>query len=143
MEGLEDVYALGDIALMEGDAAFPKGHPQLAQVAIQQGRLLAENLNACSGRRPRRIRHFSYKDKGSMATVGRNRAVVDLPKVHFHGFMAWMVWMFIHLISILGMRNRLTVLINWIWAYFNYSTSLRLLIHPSPNPDNNDLRYFN
>lgn len=78
-----------------------------------------------------------------MATVGRNRAVVDLPKVHFHGFMAWMVWMFIHLISILGMRNRLTVLINWIWAYFNYSTSLRLLIHPSPNPDNNDLRYFN
>lgn len=143
VEGLEDVYALGDIALMEGDAAFPKGHPQLAQVAIQQGRLLAENLNARSGRRPRRIRHFSYKDKGSMATVGRNRAVVDLPKVHFHGFMAWLVWMFIHLISILGMRNRLTVLINWIWAYFNYSTSLRLLIHPSPNPDNNDLRYFN
>lgn len=142
VQGLENVYALGDIALMEGDPAFPKGHPQLAQVALQQGHLLATNLNAPFKRRPGRIRHFTYKDKGSMATVGRNRAVVDLKHVHFHGFMAWLVWMFIHLISILGMRNRLTVLINWIWAYFNYSTSLRLLIHPSPNPDNNDLRYF-
>lgn len=142
IKGLRDVYAIGDISLMEGDPGFPKGHPQLAQVALQQGKLLAENLNARFGKKPGRLRHFVYNDKGSMATVGRNRAVVDLKKVHFHGFPAWLVWMFIHLISILGMRNRLTVLINWIWAYFNYSTSLRLLIRPSRNPATNDLKYF-
>lgn len=139
VNGLEDVYALGDIALMSGDADFPKGHPQLAQVAIQQGRLLARNLNSTAKGKKDKIRQFRYNDKGSMATIGRNRAVVDLKRLHFHGFFAWTVWMFIHLISILGMRNKLTVLINWIWAYFNYSTSLRLLIHPSDYPLTDDL----
>lgn len=129
----DEVYALGDIALMSGDPAFPKGHPQLAQPALQMGRLLARNLNDGG------VREFRYKDKGSMATVGRNRAVVDLKHGHFSGFPAWMVWMFIHLVSILGMRNRLTVLINWIWAYFNYSTSLRMLIKPSRKPDAPDI----
>lgn len=140
--GLEDVYALGDISIMSGDPAFPAGHPQLAQVALQQGRLLARNLNALSAGKASKVKEFRYDDKGSMATVGRNRAVVDLKHLRFHGFTAWMVWMFIHLISILGMRNKITVLINWIWAYFNYSTSLRLLIMPSRRPDNNDLGAF-
>ncbi len=140
--GLEDVYALGDISIMSGDPAFPEGHPQLAQVALQQGRLLARNLNALAAGKASKVKEFRYDDKGSMATVGRNRAVVDLKHLRFHGFTAWMVWMFIHLISILGMRNKITVLINWIWAYFNYSTSLRLLIMPSRRPDNNDLGAF-
>lgn len=113
VKGLENVYAIGDISIMEGDADYPKGHPQLAQVAIQQGRLLASNLNVPANARP-----FSYNDKGAMATIGRNRAVVDMKNSHLTGFPAWLTWMFVHLISLLGMRNKLTVLINWIWAYF-------------------------
>ena len=114
----------------EIDPAFPHGHPQLAQPALQQGRLLAHNLM-----KPDRKRPFRYHDKGAMATIGRNRAVVELKHVQFSGWTAWMAWMLIHLISILGFRNKVTVLINWIWAYFNYSTSLRLLIIPSKMPD--------
>lgn len=140
--GLKDVYAIGDISLMSGDKGFPNGHPQLAQVALQQGKLLAGNLNSVAGDNPGKVKPFGYKDKGSMATVGRNRAVVDLKHFRFQGFFAWLVWMLIHLISILGMRNKITVLVNWVWAYFNYSTSLRLLIQPSELPDNDDLRYF-
>ncbi len=133
--GLDDVYALGDISLMEGvDPEFPQGHPQLAQVAIQQGRLVASNLNQSDISGNRRLKEFRYNDKGSMATIGRNRAVVDLKNGHISGIVAWLVWMFVHLISLLGMRNKITVLINWIWAYFNYSTSLRLLIHPCRFP---------
>lgn len=142
VEGLKDVYALGDISLMTGDAAFPSGHPQLAQVALQQGKLLARNLNALFKGKDRAPKPFTYNDKGAMATVGRNRAVVDLKHLRFHGFAAWLVWMFIHLISILGMRNKITVLVNWIWAYFNYSSSLRLLIQPARHPDNHDLDCF-
>lgn len=127
--GLENnVFALGDICVMTTEE-YPSGHPQLAQVAIQQGRNLANNLN--DG-------HFSksfvYKDKGTMATIGRNRAVADIGRCHLGGFMAWMAWMFVHLMSILGMRNKLTVLINWIWNYFGYATSLRLLLAPSRYP---------
>ena len=137
--GMNDVYALGDISLMDGDPAYPKGHPQLAQVAIQQGRLVARNLNAQADvRAGKRKAHdpeaFRYKDKGAMATIGRNRAVVDMKHARLSGFSAWLAWMFVHLISLLGMRNKITVLINWIWAYFNYSTSLRLLIHPCRYP---------
>lgn len=142
VEGFRNVYALGDIALMSGDDGFPAGHPQLAQVALQQGKLLARNLNHSAAAKDGKLKPFRYKDKGSMATVGRNRAVVDLKHLRFHGFSAWLVWMFIHLISILGMRNKITVLINWIWAYFNYSSSLRLLIQPSRHPDNHDMEYF-
>ncbi|MBD5374417.1 MAG: NAD(P)/FAD-dependent oxidoreductase [Bacteroides sp.] len=127
VKGTDDIYALGDIALMTYDA-YPHGCPQLAQVAIQQAKLLAANLN--KGKKD----EFTYKDKGSMATVGRNLAVADLNHVHLTGFMAWLTWMFIHLISILGMRNKVTVLINWIWAYCTYNTSLRLLIHTTRYP---------
>lgn len=126
--GLNDVYALGDICIMHTDPAFPDGHPQVAQPALQQAALLAENLNHGTSRQ------FRYRDKGSMATIGRNRAVVELKKYHFGGFTAWLTWMFIHLITLLGMRNKITVLINWLWAYFTYSTSLRLLLHPSKYP---------
>ena len=144
VRGLDDVYAIGDISLMTGaDPGFPDGHPQLAQVAIQQGRLVARNLSrtARAGAIPGGgntsellLKTFRYKDKGSMATIGRNRAVVDMPGAHMSGFMAWLAWMFVHLMSLLGMRNKITVLINWIWAYCNYSTSLRLLIHTCRYP---------
>lgn len=127
VKGTDDIYALGDIALMTYDA-YPHGCPQLAQVAIQQAKLLAANLN--KGKED----EFTYKDKGSMATVGRNLAVADLNHIHLTGFTAWLTWMFIHLISILGMRNKVTVLINWIWAYCTYNTSLRLLIHTTRYP---------
>ena len=128
VKGLQDVYAIGDISLIIDDE-HPKGHPQLAQVAIQQARNLARNLNEGAFNHP-----FKYVDKGSMATVGRNRAVADLNHIHLYGRPAWVTWMFVHLISILGMRNKLTVFINWIWAYFTYSTSLRLLMHPNRYP---------
>lgn len=135
VKGIDDVYAIGDIAIMpDVDPAFPGGHPQLAQVAIQQSRLLAKNLNKGTDKK------FIYNDKGTMATVGRNRAVADLGKLHLKGFPAWFIWMFIHLISILGMRNKISVLINWIWAYFSYQSSLRVLIRPDKYPVKNRWR---
>lgn len=127
VKGSDDIYAIGDIALMTS-ADYPGGHPQLAQVAIQQAKNLAENLNRQTSK------PFSYRDKGSMATVGRNLAVADLKHMHLYGWPAWLTWMFIHLISLLGMRNKITVLINWTWAYFTYNTSLRLLIHTTRYP---------
>ena len=128
VKGLPDVYAVGDIAYMATEA-FPHGHPQLAQVAIQQARRLADNLN-----RDRWDEPFVYNDKGSMATVGRNLAVADLKHGHLYGWPAWLAWMFIHLISILGMRNKANVLLNWTWAYWTYNTSLRLLVHTARYP---------
>lgn len=127
MKGVDDVYAVGDIALMHTER-WPNGHPQLAQPAIQQGRMVADELNG------KKTGPFEYNDKGTMATVGRNRAVVDLHHVHFKGFPAWLTWMFIHLISILGMRNKMAVLIDWVWSYFTYSNSTRLLLHPAKYP---------
>ena len=126
--GVDDVFALGDIACHIDDR-YPSGCPQLAQVAIQQARTLARNLNRGEFFRP-----FSYVDKGSMATIGRNRAVADLKHLKLTGWIAWMVWMFVHLVSILGMRNKLTVLVNWTWAYCSYPTSLRLMLHPARYP---------
>ncbi|MBE6304584.1 MAG: NAD(P)/FAD-dependent oxidoreductase [Bacteroidales bacterium] len=135
VKGVSDIYAVGDICLMpEVDKAFPGGHPQLAQVAIQQSRLLAKNLNKGTQKL------FVYNDKGTMATVGRNRAVCDLGRMHLSGFPAWFIWMFIHLISILGMRNKISVLVNWIWAYFSYQSSLRILIRPDKYPVKNRWR---
>lgn len=128
----ENIFAIGDISIMR-TCDFPDGHPQLAQVALQQSKNLARNLNHEAF-----DSEFRYKDRGSMATVGRNLAVADLRHIHFSGFPAWAIWMFIHLISILGMRNKLSVLIDWIWAYFSYGTSLRLLLRMSKEPvDNN------
>lgn len=129
VKGYEDtVYAVGDIALMITPET-PHGHPQMAQPAIQQARTLALNLNAGEFKTP-----FRYHDKGSMATIGKYKAVADLPKGSFSGFFAWLTWLFIHLISILGMRNKLSVLTNWFWNYLFYSTSLRLLLRPVKYP---------
>jgi NADH dehydrogenase len=128
VEGLSNVFALGDIALMEGDPNFPNGHPQMAQPAIQQGKLLAKNLMKII--RKEQPVGFEYKDLGSMATVGRHLAVVDLPFWKFQGIFAWYVWMFVHLMSILGIKNKIMVFINWLWSYVTYDQSLRLIIKP-------------
>ncbi len=130
VEGCSNVYALGDLALM-AEEKYPNGHPQIAQPAIQQGELLAQNLlNELNkkGQKP-----FSYKDLGSMATIGRNLAVVDLPFWKFQGFFAWLVWMFVHLMAILGVKNRLIIFINWCWSYITFDQSLRLIIKPNKN----------
>lgn len=129
VKGYEDsIMAVGDIALMQCEA-YPNGHPQMAQPAIQQARNLVKNLNKGE------FRHkFEYLDKGSMATIGKNRAVADLKGFSFSGFFAWLTWLFIHLISILGMRNKLSVMVNWFWNYLFYSTSLRLLLRPTRFP---------
>lgn len=128
--GVDDVYAIGDISL-HSDERFPRGCPQLAQPAIQQGRNLARNLNLKPGQR---MTPFSYNDKGSMATIGRNRAVVDMGKLHFNGWFAWITWMAVHLVTLLGMRNKIVVFLNWIWNYFGFATSLRMILKPSKYP---------
>lgn len=125
--GTNNVFALGDTAAMQSEA-LPFGHPQLAQVALQQGKFLAKHLESILADECEKS--FIYKDLGSMATIGRNRAVVDLPKFKFKGFFAWMVWLFVHLFSILGVKNKVMVFINWIWNYFTYDQSLRLIIKP-------------
>jgi len=124
--GYNDVYAAGDLAAMITDE-YPRGHPMLAPVAIQQGKHLAGNLIRKS--KGKNIKPFQYKDNGTMATVGRNRAVVEMGKVKFQGFWAWMAWMSLHLISLVGFRNKLVVMINWIYNYFRYDKSLRMIIH--------------
>lgn len=123
VQGFQNIYALGDLAYMETEK-YPNGHPQVASVAIAQAKLLADNL-----RRKGELEKFEYHDKGSMATVGRNLAVVDIPKpkLHFGGFFAWLIWMSLHLVLILGVKNRLFVFLNWVVNYFTYDQSLRLI----------------
>ena len=128
VEGVEDIFAVGDIAYME-EEQYPQGHPQVAQVAIQQANLLAANI--LREEKQKEWKKFFYKDLGSMATIGRNRAVVDLPRFHFQGFFAWVVWLFVHLFALIGVKNRLFVFINWVWNYFTYDQSLRLIIKPT------------
>lgn len=128
VKGANDVFAIGDIALMQ-TKDYPNGHPQVAQPAIQQARNLAYNLNHKELRR-----EFKYKDKGTMATIGRNKAIAQIGKMTFAGRFAWWLWMAIHLISILGVRTKISVLINWIWNYCTYTTSLRLLMRPVKYP---------
>ncbi|WP_372651028.1 NAD(P)/FAD-dependent oxidoreductase [Draconibacterium sp.] len=128
VDGYENIFAIGDIAYME-TTDYPQGHPQVAQVALQQTSCLAENLKKMQ--KSKSLVSFRYRDKGSMATVGRNRAVVDLPGLRFAGFPAWLVWMFVHLMSIVGVKNRQVIFINWLWNYMTYDQSLRLIIRPS------------
>lgn len=127
VKGYENIYALGDVSYMT-EEKYPDGHPQVAQVAIQQAVLLAENLKRSMKNKP--MREFSYRDLGTMATVGKNLAVVELPYIHFHGVFAWFVWMFIHLMSIIGVRNKLMIFLNWAWKYFTYDQSTRLILRP-------------
>ncbi len=130
VEGFQNVYALGDMAAMVEGETFPGGHPQLAQPALQQGKLLAKNL--VRQFRGQAMQGFKYSDLGSMATVGRNLAVVDLPFWSFGGFFAWLTWMFVHLFSIVGVKNRVLIFINWFWNYVTYDQSLRLIIRAKP-----------
>lgn len=128
VEGTENVFAIGDICLQTSDKAYPNGHPQLAQVAIQQGVLLAANLRRLTdGHQPR---PFSYHNKGSMAIISKFKAVADLPKVSFRGFFAWLIWLFIHIIPIAGFRNKFKLAVNWFWSFITNDPTLRLIIRP-------------
>lgn len=126
-----DIYAIGDTCLQTSDPAFTNGHPQVAQVAIQQGKNLGENFKRMQ--RAEQLKAFTYNDKGSMAIIGRNKAVADLPspKMHFDGFIAWLAWLFIHLISLIAGGNRVKTLYNWIVSYFTKDQSLRVLVRPA------------
>jgi NADH dehydrogenase len=130
VKGTSNVFAIGDTSIMTTDVHFPAGHPQVAQVAIQQGKNLAKNF--CNLLRNKPMIAFSYYDKGSMAIIGKNKAVVDIPKpkMHFKGFFAWLVWLFIHLISLITYRNRLKTFYNWMVAYFAKDQSYRMIIRP-------------
>ena len=129
VKGLENVFAMGDVAFMTEDKNYPEGHPQVAAVAMQQGTNLGYNLINLTKGAP--LRAFEYFDKGSMATVGRNKAVVDFPKpagFHFKGFIAWLMWMGLHLVYLAGGRNRLVTFSNWVWSYFTYDRGARVII---------------
>lgn len=125
VSGYGNIYAIGDIAYMV-TPKYPKGHPQVANVAINQGRTLARNFKLIQ--KGGKLAEYEYKDLGSMATVGRNKAVVDLPFIRFGGYFAWYVWMFLHLMLILSVRNKLIIFINWAWNYFTKNSSLRLIL---------------
>lgn len=129
VEGMEDVFAIGDQCIMTADKDYPNGHPQLAQVAIQQGKLLAENLKRMEKKKKKALKPFHYRNLGSMATVGRNRAVAEFKKVKTQGWIAWMLWLVVHLRSILGVRNRISVMLNWMYNYFTYDQSLRIIVY--------------
>lgn len=126
--GLQNIYAIGDTCIQSTDKNFPDGHPQLAQVAIQQGKNLAKNIKT-----PAKLTAFSYYDKGSMAIIGRNKAVADIPKpkMNFKGWFAWVLWLFVHLFSLINYRNRIKTMYNWTVAYFTKDQSLRMIIRPS------------
>ena len=125
--GYDDIFAVGDIASMES-ALYLQGHPMMAQPAMQQGTLLGENLVRLIQNKT--MKPFEYKDKGSMATIGRNKAVVDLPNYHFHGVFAWFVWMFVHLFSLIGFKNKAVVFLNWVYNYIRFDREGRLIIRP-------------
>lgn len=128
--GVEDVFAIGDQCLQISDAAYPNGHPQVAQVAIQQAKNLAKNLKLINqGADSSELTAFRYKNLGSMATIGRNKAVVEIGKFHSQGFFAWVLWLVVHLRSILGVKNKMMVLLNWLWKYVSYNDSIRMITY--------------
>lgn len=127
--GYRNIYAIGDIAYME-TPLYPHGHPQVANVAINQGKNLARNLRAEA--KGRKLTEYEYRDLGSMATIGKHRAVVDLPFMSFKGYFAWFIWMFLHLMLILSVKNKLMIFIDWAWNYLTRDSSLRLIFYPRP-----------
>ena len=131
VQGMQNIYAIGDTSLQTTDKNFPQGHPQLAQPAIQQGKNLAKNLKAMQNGKS--LTAFSYYDKGSMAIVGRNKAVAEIPKpkMNFKGWFAWAMWLFVHLFSLINYRNRIKTMYNWTAAYLTRDQSLRMIIRPS------------
>ena len=126
VKGVKDVYAIGDVSLVEGDEEYPLGHPQLAQVAMQQAKIVAKNFKAMS--KGKELKPFKYKNLGVMATIGRNHAVAEISGKKFGGFPAWALWLVVHLRSILGVKNKTFILLNWVWNYINYKQSLRLIL---------------
>ncbi|WP_297869235.1 NAD(P)/FAD-dependent oxidoreductase [uncultured Flavobacterium sp.] len=130
VEGYDNLFAIGDIAVMASEQ-YPQGHPMMAQPAMQQGRLLANNLIKIINKKE--PKPFEYKDKGSMATIGRNKAVVDLPKFKFSGVFAWFVWMFVHLFSLIGFKNKAVVFLNWVYNYIRFDREARLIMRPYKN----------
>ncbi|WP_228850440.1 NAD(P)/FAD-dependent oxidoreductase [Aegicerativicinus sediminis] len=133
VEGVDHVYALGDACFMLSDPQFTYGHPQLAQVAIQQGKLLAANLKRMA--KGDSLKAFRYVDKGSMAIIGVNKAVADLPKIHFNGVFAWFLWIFVHILSLINYRNRWRTFYNWSIEYLTKNQDLRLIIRPKDKID--------
>ena len=131
VQGYKNIFAIGDIAYME-TPKYLEGHPQVANVAINQGKNLGKNFLKNS---EKEWKEYEYEDRGSMATIGKHRAVVDLPNFKFQGFFAWYFWMFLHLMLILSVRNKIAIFFNWMWSYFNKDSSLRLII--LPNKKNN------
>ncbi|RZK68123.1 MAG: NAD(P)/FAD-dependent oxidoreductase, partial [Pedobacter sp.] len=127
VDSYQNIFAVGDVAAMITEET-PNGHPGVAPAAIQQGKLLATNLINLIENKP--TTPFKYFDKGAMATVGRNRAVVDINKIRFQGIFAWFTWMFVHLMTLVGFRNKLVVFVNWVWSYFSYDRGTRLIIRP-------------
>jgi NADH dehydrogenase len=124
--GYDNIFAVGDACIMDGDGNFQNGHPQMAQPAMQQGKLVAVNIQNILQNKP--LKPFRYFDKGSMATIGRNKAVADLKAVKVQGLFAWLIWMFIHLVSLIGFKNKFFVFLSWIFSYFSYDKSNRLII---------------
>lgn len=128
--GVEDVFVIGDQCLQTSDSAYPNGHPQVAQVAIQQAKNLAKNLKLINqGADSSEFTVFRYKNLGSMATIGRNKAVVEIGKFRSQGFFAWVLWLVVHLRSILGVKNKMMVLLNWLWKYVSYNDSIRMITY--------------
>ena len=131
VKGYEGIYAIGDTCLLISEQS-PKGHPQIAQAALQMAKNLANNLNSEGKGSPVKEK-FVYKDRGTLATIGRNAAVADIWKLHFGGMIAWWLWLWVHILSIVGMKNKVFIFVDWIWSYITYDVSLRLLIRPKPN----------
>jgi NADH:ubiquinone reductase (H+-translocating) len=129
--GMSNIFAVGDIALMKADAKYPEGHPQLAQVAIQQGKMLATNLKRSA--EGESWKPFNYENKGVMAIISKYKAVADLPNMSLKGFGAWLIWLLIHLIPIAGFRNKLDLMFNWAWAFITNNPTLRLIVRPEQN----------
>jgi NADH dehydrogenase len=125
LSGTQDIYAIGDVAAVQTETC-PNGHAMLASVAEQQGKHLAQNLNLLA--KGKSMKPFAFNDKGTMATIGRNRAVVDLPNLKIGGMMGWFIWMFVHLLLLVDFRNKLVVFMNWAWSYINYDKGTRVII---------------
>ena len=127
INGFDHIFAIGDICL-QTEPNYPNGHPQVAPVAIQQGDLLAKNLKSMMEKKA--LKPFKYHNQGTLATIGRNKAVADILGMHLRGFPAWVVWLVVHLRSILGVKNKIIVLLDWIWNYVTYDRSTRFIINP-------------
>ncbi len=128
IEGFDNIFAIGDIALMTTDEAFPNGHPMVGTVAQQQGKLLGKNILNLLKKQP--LKPYKYFNLGSMATIGRHKAVFEIFGIKMQGYFAWLGWMFIHLMLLVGYRNRVMVFINWMWNYFSYQRAIRIITRP-------------